>query len=509
MLRRVRLYLAVLGLVSLAACFIENIKGRSCTSDADCSDPSYSKCDTRFKTCVPQSFDLDMGTGGNDLTTIGCTMSSTCPASAPVCSPAQICSSCGATGMSTECNTFHTATVPPTPLCGPNGGCVECLTKDHCDAVHKTCDLTSNACVPCVNNADCSSGLCNAGVCADKTTLLYVNNALGAGCSDTGSGTFAMPFCHVQTGLNAAAMSSKQLVVFAGTYIENVQASTTLNGGNDYVATAVGVGTPIIKPSSTGAALIVAGTTAKQTTVSFDGFTFDGSTLADGSFGIDCQGMGAAYGKTLVTITRSLIKGASGTGLNAQTKCTLTLDADTFVSNKGGAIALNANDFTLTNLLIHDNGSSGSASGGIYLQVVGEAGKMTMFNLTVVNNTASGTAFASGIACAAAPTTLANTLILGNQGPAVEISPGCMPIYSAFIGGTTSTNEAIPVAGCGVPDLLQDPTNGNFHPKKGGTHPCTLVDQGFNTGAPTTDLDGTSRPQPTGGTDDIGCYEAK
>jgi hypothetical protein len=133
-----------------------------------------------------------------------------------------------------------------------------------------------------------------------------------------------------------------------------------------------------------------------------------------------------------------------------------------------------------------------------------------MFNLTVVNNLATATATAAGINCVAAPSTLANTLVLGNQGPAMpEINAACAPSYSAFVGGTTSNNENIPITGCGVPDLLVDPAHGDYHPKKGGTRPCTLVDQGTNTGAPDHDLDGVSRPQPASGTDDIGCYEAK
>jgi hypothetical protein len=509
MLRRGRVYLALACLVPLAACFVENIAGRYCTSKDDCTEPGYEKCDTRVHTCVPEAFDL--GTGNGDLT-MSCTVSDTCPVAAPVCSPAQVCSSCGATGMSTECNTFHGApAMPPTPFCGPSGGCVECLTKDHCDAAHKTCNSMSS-CVPCANNGECTSGLCTAGVCADRATLIYVNNVTGSGCSDTGPGLFAMPFCTVQKGLNAGAMASKQVVVFGGTYIENVQATTTLNGGNDYVVAAVGVGGPIIKPSATGAVLTVGGTAAKQVTVSFDGFTFDGGTLADGSDGIDCNGNGAAYGKTLVTLVRSTVKGASGVGVNAIGKCTLTFDADSFAGNKGGAVTVNATDFTMTNLLVHNNGAGGaggSSFGGIYLQAVGEAGKMTMFNLTVVNNSATATALGSGIVCAAAPTTLANTLVLGNQGPTIEISAGCTPSYSAFIGGSGSNNENIPITGCAVTDLLVDPANGDFHPKKGGAVPCTLVNQGTNTNAPDHDLDGTARPQPTAGTDDIGCYEAK
>jgi hypothetical protein len=139
----------------------------------------------------------------------------------------------------------------------------------------------------------------------------------------------------------------------------------------------------------------------------------------------------------------------------------------------------------------------------------GEVGKTSMFNLTVVNNMASPTALASGILCTGAPTTLANTLILGNQPPATEVNATCAPSYSAFVGAAGSNNESIPVSGCSLADLLVDPTNGDFHPRKGGARPCTLIDQGTNTGAPNHDLDGTPRPQPPSGTDDIGCYEAK
>jgi hypothetical protein len=508
MLRRATVLLGFIVLLPSVSCFVEKIPGRYCNVKTDCTDPAYPKCDPSRNTCVPDTFDVDMGTGGDDMTMIGCTTSSTCPAGAPVCSPVQLCSSCGATGMSTECNTFH----PTTPLCGPNGGCVECLTKDNCDAVHQTCSAM-NTCVACVTNSDCTSGLCNAGVCADKSTLLYVNNATGAGCSDTGPGSFAMPFCTVQKGLNAAAMASKQLIVFAGTYIENLQAATTLNGGNDYVVSAVGVGMPVVKPSASGQVLNVGGTSGKQVTVSFDGFTFDGSTLADGSDGVDCSGGSTpTYGKTLVTLTRSVVRNSSGVGLFAQQKCTITLDSDTFSGNKGGAIKTDTCDFAFTNLLVHDNGTagaSGSTFGGVLITAAGEAGKTTMFNLTVVNNSASPTATASGVLCLAAPTTLANTLVLGNQGPTTEINAACAPSYSAFIGATGSNNEAIPITGCGVPDLLVNPAQSDYHPKKGGMRPCTLIDQGTNTGAPNHDLDGTSRPQPTSGTDDIGCYEAQ
>jgi len=510
MFRRVCLGLALLGIVPAASCFVENVSGRYCTSDTQCTEAVFTKCDTVHKTCVPSTFDFDLGTGGMpDLAVVGCASSATCPVEMPVCSAAQVCSPCGTPGASNDCSANHATT----PLCGPNGGCVECLTKDNCDMIHKTCSgAPSYACVACVDNSDCTSGLCTAGACAEETTLLYVNNATGGGCSDTGAGSISMPFCTVQKGMNAGAMSGKTVVVFTGTYTENLQAVTTLNANNDYVATVVGIGNPLVKAAAGGAAVLtVGGTAGKQVTASFDGFTFDGSTIADGSDGVDCSGnTGNAYGKTLLTLTRSTVKGASGIGVSAAAKCSLTFDADVVSGNKAGGIKVDTTDLNFTNLLVYNNGSSSSAFGGILFNSAGETNKTTMANLTVVNNTALATAGTAGIYCLVAPSSLLNSFALGNAGPPPpEMSLGCMAAFSAYIGAAGSNNENIPATGCALSDLVINPAMNDFHPKKGGAKPCTLVDQGTNATNLNHDLDGKPRPVPASGTDDIGCYEAQ
>src|SRR6185312_812198 len=148
--------------------------------------------------------DMAGGGSGDMVVVAACTDSSTCPAGAPVCSASMMCSSCGTEGASSECAQFHNTT----PLCGPNGACVECFNIDQCESKHQTCDLATFSCAPCHANADCSSGFCNVanGVCADRSTLLYVNNSPTAGCADSGSGTSALPFCTIQKGLNTSAM---------------------------------------------------------------------------------------------------------------------------------------------------------------------------------------------------------------------------------------------------------------------------------------------------------------
>jgi hypothetical protein len=76
--------------------------------------------------------------------------------------------------------------------------------------------------------------------------------------------------------------------------------------------------------------------------------------------------------------------------------------------------------------------------------------------------------------------------------------------YCAYRG--TNNQE---LATCAATDLFVAPASGQYQPKKGVSAPCTLVDDGTNSGAPDHDLTGTPRPQPLGGTADIGCYEAK
>lgn len=519
MLRRHRTTLASLFLLAVVGCFIEHIPGRYCNTVTDCTDPAFPICDTDHHACASSLPGAsDMG-GGDQAMMVPCTTSTGCPAAMPTCSPQGICVLCAAPGMSPDCATNH----PTTPLCGTNGGCVECNDNANCDQKHMTCDQNTFMCVGCTANDQCTSGLCNtmSGLCVDKSMLLYVNNATGAGCSDGGSGSFAAPFCSVQRGLNAAAAGGKQLVVFPGNgYHEALQANSSLNGNNDYVVSVVGDGNPTIQPVSTGPVLSVLGNSTKQVSVTFDGVTFDGAQLTDGSDVIDCAGGGGNYGATIVNAYRSTIKSSSALGLSSTTKCTIALDSDLLRDNKGGAVKLDTTDFALTNLLILSNGSAtmgatpGSSFGGIYVSAAGEVGKMNIANVTVVGNKADNNATASAMQCPiTAPKTI-NAVVFGNTGPAAEIQTACVGTvatptvsYSAYVGGSNTMNN-LDLTGCTAAMLFTSAGGGDYRPVKGGTKPCTLVDQGTNVGAPDHDYAGTSRPQPVGGTDDIGAYEA-
>jgi len=470
-------------------------QGFECASDGRCYREGH----------APDLGTADMSGVGSDMGAIACATSETCPIAAPVCTQ-QICASCGTEGMSTDCAMYH----PTTPLCGPNGGCVQCFTKDQCESTHQTCDLTTYSCAVCKTHADCSSGYCNiaTGVCADKTTQYYVNNASTAGCADSGPGSYAVPFCTIQKGLDTSAMNGgRPVVVFGGTYAEAVAVSPATIGNADFVSTMIGIGAPVLKAIGAGSCLAIGGSGTLKMTLSADGFDFDGSAITDSSAVIDINGNSSAYGFTTVTLSHSTIRNGQSYGLLAHAKSSLIADSLDIHGNAGGGVRLDTVDFSIGNALIHGNGSASATSSGLAIIGPGETGKTTLANVTLVSNmTSSSSTIESGLGCLGAVSVL-NTVVVGNTGGPGEVSAACgAQMTSNAYAGAPSGNENLPPT-CMLTDLFVNPGNADYHPKKGGAAPCTLIDQGSSNGAPDHDLDGVARPQ--GSLDDIGAYEAK
>ena len=446
----------------------------------------------------------DMG-AASDMEAAVCASSSTCSAATPVCTE-QVCSPCATEGMSTECATYH----PDRPLCGPTGGCVQCFTKDQCEAAHQTCDLTTYACAPCKAHGECSSGYCNlaTGVCSDKSMQYYVSNAPTAGCTDNGPGTFAIPFCTIQKAIDtSAANGGKTVVVFGGTYGESVQVTQS---SADYVTTAVGIDGPVIKSPAAAPSLSIQGAGTLHTTVTLDGFVFDGGAISDGSPVVEIGGGATAYGLDVVTLTHATIRNGTGIALLAHSKSNVIVDSVDIHDNVGGGLRFDGADFELTNALIRSNGSPTANYSGLGVTAAGETGKTKIANVTIVSNTtASSSTLPSGLGCLAPVSTMINTVIIGNNGGPGEINAACTtPGGSNAYVGAPSGNENLPTT-CLLTDLFANPGNADYHPKKGGAVPCTLVDQGTTNGAPDHDLEGVPRPQPAGGLDDVGAYEAR
>ena len=391
-----------------------------------------------------------------------------------------------------------------------------CNDSTDCVASGKTCK--QGLCVPCAAHTECTSGYCVAGICGDPTNLVYVSKA----CTPPGTGRFTNPYCLVSDGLLKAA--GQVVVVEAGTYSEDLVFQADAN--MDLVTTAVAAGTVTLMPKSGGVAAlqVLNGVgNAHLTSLTLDGFTISGTTAVPGPpppAAVICDGS-INNGQpndihTTLNMSNISIVNNSGQGSNIK-QCRFSSDRMILRNNSQGGMVLISAGFSLSNTAIYHNGTNTgmlqSIAGGITIVSAGPSG--TLANVTIVENSA-GMGVYGGIDCEAPGTTIINTAVLGNTGPAGDINAAtCMPSYSAFVGasaGGTGTNNQ-DVTTCLAGDLFVAPGNGDYHPKTGGGVPCTLVDDGIDgfggAMAPDHDFDGKPRPAPQGGKFDIGAYEAQ
>jgi hypothetical protein len=470
-----------------------------CLTNDDCTLPGLSVCDRGD--CVASLTDGSPG----DLPVVACSTSATCTIPAePICDlDAGLCRPCavpdgGAT--SSECVMRSSAT----PYCN-GGACVECRNSRDCLSVNKACDQTAGSCVPCAKNDDCASGLCVTSTmsCEDPTNLVYVQST-GMSCpTGTGAGKLDDPFCKLQTGINQGATMNKTVIVLGGTYAENI----TIAPMGTYVLHVIGIGQPVLAPSSAGPALQI-NNSSQTAGITLDGLTIQNATGSSGS-GIVCNGNTSTSSSTTLKVLRSTIRNNSAIGLNI-IGCDITVDQTTVAMNAGGGVNLAFNSFTVQNTVVWSNGSSTSSFGGLTMMNPGTTAVIVNSDF-IANQNMTGAMGVSGLGCAGTPIVF-NIVVRDNSGVMMEMNSGvCKPNYSAFVGAALVTgvmgNQDLTT--CPSTSLFQNPMAGNFHPTA-GTPPCTLVNDGTamfgGVNAPAYDIEGTMRPQ--GGAFDIGAYEA-
>lgn len=100
-----------------------------CTGNSDCVGNSK-YCEPTAKKCVE------------------CLTSATCAATTPICQ-GNVCMTCTSHKQCADRN-------PATQGCAPNGTCVACTEKSHCQAPTPECDVLSNKCVQCLDDSGCS-----------------------------------------------------------------------------------------------------------------------------------------------------------------------------------------------------------------------------------------------------------------------------------------------------------------------------------------------------------------
>jgi hypothetical protein len=306
---------------------------------------------------------------------VGCTSSLTdCNrAGLPICDgqPA-VCRACASNG---EC----AARSNITPYCVPARGCFTCLVDANCPDPARPACSPGGACVPCTKDEQCAArygpnpGLCLDGRCASDAEAVYVDNRTG--CSDTGTGTAATPFCQPQPAVDAALAVSKRLVVLRGSAALQGFSATVPSG----TLSVIGTGTSTLRGGATAVVHVRGG---------------------------DLHLRGVR------------VREAAGVGVLVDPAGSLRLNRAELSYNAGGGLHINGGGYDVTNTVVSWNGNQTSCDpNGFGVYLVAGASKTARF----VNNTLLGNC-GYGLRCTAA---VGTTGVLAFNNTTTNLDPTC------------------------------------------------------------------------------------
>jgi hypothetical protein len=290
---------------------------------------------------------------------------------------------------------------PTKTACLATGDCGECARDADCMSIAEPiCDTATHACRPCASDNECTGtgpGVCMSeqdGRCASDAETIYVGSAGTAGCSDSGVGSAATPYCTAQVAVSAAKSRGMPLLIVTG----------PLTGG------------------FTGVSLTRSLTVVGRGAVITPGPGADGISIVSGE----------------LTLRRVTIRGSAATstgiGISAAptsgNSVTLHLDTCAVTDNPGGGIFLNGAAFTIANTVVARNGPNPTAWGGIQIQNPPVAGPTTFSLVTIRDNQQVGLACSESIAVANGN---AGVLATGNAG-GIDISSTCGIVSCAAAG---------------------------------------------------------------------------
>lgn len=305
---------------------------------------------------------------------VACLGHGSCPEKAPACVQGE-CVACTSPGADADVCSGRNG---QKPVCGDEGGCVECVANGDCKASNKPiCEASS--CRPCRTDPECpvEPGVCMShedGRCASPAESVYVENVAAKCMNAAQAGTLATPYCGLQEGLTAAAGAGKALVVLRGPKA---------------VFGAVYAGPAKLSLVGQGGALVAPGAAT--------GLTVSGGQL---------------YVRG-VTVKGGTEAGVSVTGANTR----LSLEQSAIVDNAGGGILVENAVFIARSSTVSGNGPGdvmGLPWGGIRLSSPGAGTRLEQ--LSVVNNSAPGISCSSPVE---------GVGVYANGNPVVNVSTSC------------------------------------------------------------------------------------
>jgi hypothetical protein len=379
------------------------------------------------------------------------------------------------------------------PLCAPDGACVNCIDNSQCTTDSPTCDGTTRTCRKCQLDSECASGVCleSGGTCAESNRIIYVRSD----GTDSGNCDASAPCLTIQYAFTKFSAQRNVIRIPNGNYSvgDNMVDLSTHTGFIDGANTEITrrMSGPIFTMSlgsmtlsgvnlnaGLGLALTVTGGAIYMVDSRTTGMTVNAGVLEVSR--LKGGGVGCFANGTL-TVRDSEIDGANGTD------CTLTVQRNRLrtVGANGAGLLLIENNIVSTNGPLEDgpilNGAAGST-----------------FRFNTVVNTSGVDQGATNLSCSAGVSASSNIIAWHTSA-----STQCASRYTLFdtVAGTQSGtgNKTADLAAIFVNVGAKDFHLAPNSPAKGAAEP------GLNV---MTDIDGATRPQPSGAAADVGAYEA-
>lgn len=325
--------------------------------------------------------------------------------------------------------------------------------------------------------------------------LSLVGSAGAATLTVYGSG--GADYMRIQDAINHSS-SGDTIFVYNGIYYENIilKDGIRVHGENVGMTTIDGVkATSVVTAVGLGSETVL------------DGFTITNGTT-------DAYGGGIYMQRSSVVIENNIIifnsADAGGAGIFIVDDSSPTINGNIITYNgnsvAGGGIYVHGSFPTITNNIISEN--SAVYGGGVGFAAF-SGGKLA--NNVILNNTAPNRGGGIDVYNYSSPN-IFNNIIADNSGTGIHVSFESFPLIDfndawSNIGGNYG-GDALP----GANDITEDPifvnsTITNYHLQ--AISPC--IDVGNNTGAPSKDFDGNSRPIDGDGDGiaivDMGVYE--
>jgi hypothetical protein len=419
------------------------------------------------------------------------------------------------------------------------------------DASRGFCAEDGLSCRGCLEDSECSSGICDGetATCVPSSEVVYVAKS---GSLDSECGTNSSPCLTVEVGMEKASATRPYLLVAAGSYDEQLSitnktvtvvgvgatiepvvtenssvvdisgtANVTVRGVNLRANPLAGVFVTVVKcvgdtASVDLANLTVGGATnlgidgrgcpvhANNIGVIGGGISVSDTVLAleNSSVSVVEFGAGISANGVAVTIARSSVSDCNS-GIRV-TDGSLTLSESTVARNFRGGVSIENSDFTLINNFIVDNGAPGEISkGGLLINnVEAHSPQRIEFNTIAGNRITGELSEAANLSCSSLlPTTGHSNIVFKtfaeDSKPNISLS-NCSLLYSNIENGTGGTGNIdldpgfiSPIAG----------PSGDYHLQE--SSPCK--DAGDPDATLETDIDGDERPQ--AGRRDMGADE--